>query len=45
MSMAGKTTIPIESDTRDDLRARKRGNETYTDVIERLLTETQPTEQ
>ena len=32
-----QTTIPIESDTRDKLRAEKVGNETYTEVIERLL--------
>jgi len=33
----GTTTIPIQSDVRDRLRAEKVGNETYTDVIERLL--------
>jgi predicted CopG family antitoxin len=31
------TTIPIESDTRDRLRGKKRGGETYSDVIERLI--------
>jgi len=31
------TTIPIESDTRDRLRGEKVGNETYSDVIERLI--------
>jgi predicted CopG family antitoxin len=31
------TTIPIDSDTRDRLRAEKVGNETYSDVIERLI--------
>lgn len=31
------TTIPIDSDTRDKLRALKVGDETYTDVIEQLL--------
>lgn len=31
------TTIPIEADTRDKLRAEKIGGETYTEVIERLL--------
>ncbi len=31
------TTIPIESDTRDRLRAEKVGNETYSDVIDRLI--------
>lgn len=35
--MGDKTTIPIESDTRDRLRGEKQGNETYTDVITRLL--------
>jgi len=31
------TTIPIESEVRDRLRAQKRGNETYSDVIIRLI--------
>jgi len=31
------TTIPIDSDVRDDLRGEKVGNETYSDVIARLL--------
>ena len=31
------TTIPIDSDTRDKLRAQKVGNETYSEVIERLI--------
>jgi len=31
------TTIPIDSDVRDRLRGRKQGNETYSDVITRLL--------
>jgi len=31
------TTIPIESDTRDRLRGEKIGNETYSDVINRLI--------
>jgi len=31
------TTIPIDSDVRDDLRAEKVGNETYSEVIERLI--------
>lgn len=31
------TSIPIDSDVRDDLRAEKHGNETYSDVISRLL--------
>jgi len=31
------TTIPIGSDVRDNLRGRKRGNETYSEVIHRLL--------
>lgn len=33
----GGITIPIDSDVRDRLRAQKIGNETYTDVIKRLL--------
>ena len=33
------TTIPIESDTRDRLRGQKVGDETYTDVINRLIDE------
>lgn len=32
-----KTTIQIDSDTRDRLRAAKVGNETYDDVLDRLL--------
>lgn len=36
----GKTTIPIKSDVRDRLRGRKVGDETYSDVIERLLENT-----
>jgi predicted CopG family antitoxin len=31
------TTIPIDSDVRDRLRAQKEGNETYSDVIARLI--------
>jgi len=31
------TSIPIDSEVRDDLRAEKEGSETYTDVIQRLL--------
>lgn len=34
------TSIPIESEVRDDLRAEKKGNETYSDVITRLLNKT-----
>jgi len=33
------TTIPIESDTRDRLRALKVGNETYSELIDRLIGE------
>ena len=33
------TTIPIDSDTRDRLRGEKIGNETYSDVIDRLIDE------
>lgn len=31
------TSIPIKSKLRDRLRARKRGNQTYSDVIRELL--------
>lgn len=31
------TTIPIESETRDRLRGEKVGNETYSEVINRLI--------
>jgi len=31
------TTIPIDSDVRDRLRGEKVGDETYSDVITRLL--------
>ena len=37
--MSEKTTIQIDSDVRDTLRALKKGNETYTDVITRLIDE------
>jgi predicted CopG family antitoxin len=33
------TTIPIDSDTRDRLRGAKVGNDTYSEVIDRLLDE------
>jgi len=33
------TSIPIDEDVRDDLRAEKVGGETYSDVITRLLEE------
>ena len=39
--MSDKTTIPINKGVRDELRARKVGGETYSDVINRLLTETE----
>jgi len=32
-----QTTIPIKTKTRDRLRALKKGNETYSDVITRLI--------
>lgn len=31
------TTIPIKSRVRDRLRGEKEGNETYSEVIERLI--------
>jgi len=34
---AGSKCIPIDSEVRDDLRGEKVGNETYSDVIARLL--------
>ena len=36
-SCMADTTIPIDSDVRDKLRGEKVGNETYSDVIERLI--------
>jgi hypothetical protein len=36
------TTIPIEEDTRDKLRAQKVGSETYSEVIERLIQSQEP---
>ena len=39
MVMAETTQVQLETDVRDDLRARKVGNETYTDVVRRLLEE------
>lgn len=35
--MEADTSIPIASEIRDRLRAEKRGGETYSEVIERLL--------
>lgn len=35
--LVADTTIPIDSDVRDKLRAQKVGGETYSDVIERLI--------
>lgn len=35
--MGSKTTIQVESDTRDELRAAKNGSETYNDVLLRIL--------
>ena len=37
--MGYDTRIPIDSETRDRLRGEKVGNETYTDVINRLIDE------
>lgn len=39
--MAKTTTIPIDSDVRDELRGMKQGNETYTEVIVRLMDESE----
>ena len=33
------TTIPIDSDVRDRLRGYKVGNETYSELLERLMDE------
>lgn len=38
-SMDQTTTILVEKNVRDDLRAEKSGGETYNDVIVRLLEE------
>jgi len=35
--MGYDTRIPLDSETRDELRAEKTGKETYNDVIQRLL--------
>jgi predicted CopG family antitoxin len=40
MTETNTTTITIPSELRDRLRARKIGNDTYSDVIERLLADT-----
>jgi len=37
--MPDKTSIRVDSETRDKLRAEKQGGETYDDVILRLLGE------
>ena len=38
-AMGYDTRIPIDSETRDRLRGEKVGNETYSDVINRLIDE------
>jgi len=35
--MGYRTSIDVDSDTRDRLRAEKQGNETYDELIDRLL--------
>lgn len=35
------TTIPVKPRTRDRIRAMKRGGDSYTDVLERLLQESE----
>jgi hypothetical protein len=40
MTETNTTTITIPSELRDRLRSRKIGNDTYSDVIERLLADT-----
>jgi len=37
--MPYETRIPVESDTRDRLRARKRGNQTYNELLEEMIDE------
>lgn len=40
--MADRTTIPIDTDTRDRLRGAKRGGETYAQAINRVLDAVEP---
>jgi len=35
--MESETRIPVESETRDRLRARKRGAQTYDDVLREMM--------
>jgi len=35
------TTISVEPELRDEIRSRKRGQESYSDVLERLIDENQ----
>lgn len=37
--MSGGTTLSVDSDLRDRIRAQKVGGETYSDVLERLMRE------
>lgn len=37
--MGYDTRVPLDSETRDELRSLKQGNETYTDVVDRLLSD------
>jgi predicted CopG family antitoxin len=41
--MPATADLKIDPETRDDLRRRKKGGETYDDVIQRLLNETNKT--
>lgn len=40
--MAERTTLSVEPDLRDKIRAKKVGGETYSDVIRRLIKDADP---
>jgi predicted CopG family antitoxin len=40
--MAERTTLSVDSDLRDKIRARKVGGETYSDVLRRLMKNADP---
>jgi len=42
--MADRTTVTVQPDVRDELRAMKVGGETYTDVIMRMMEHYDPEE-
>jgi len=42
MSMANDTRIPVSSETRDTVRACKRGGESYDELLQKMAEQYQP---